>query len=233
MLEIEIYLQHKNELQKKLVDLLARQIDASVETEGPYRNEIRKTERLLREADEKVAKLSKETIFKDEIIVAPGAIKTIKIFLASSSELKTERDQFEIFINRENNELINKNVFLRLVVWEDFIDAISETRLQDEYNKSIQQSDIFLSLFYTKAGKYTEEEFDAALTNFKKEGKPLVYTYFKNVPAGTQKLSEETSLLNFKKRLSQIGHYLTSFENIYDLKYQFKMQLEKIIPQFI
>lgn len=230
---LEIYQKQKIALQERLKELLDRQIDAGVEAEGGYRNEIRKIERQLREADEKIAKLAKETIFNTEAIADAGASKIIKIFLASSSELKTERDQFEIFINRENNELINKNVFLRLLVWEDFIDAISETRLQDEYNKSIQQSDIFLSLFYTKAGKYTEEEFDTALTNFKKNGKPLVYTYFKNVPAGTQNASEETSLLNFKKRLSQIGHFLTSFENIYDLKYQFKMQLVKIIPQFV
>ena len=31
-------------------------------------------------------------------------IKIIKIFLASSSELKDDREQFEIFINRKNKE---------------------------------------------------------------------------------------------------------------------------------
>lgn len=33
-------------------------------------------------------------------------VKTIKIFLASSSELKEDRAQFEIFINRKNKEYI-------------------------------------------------------------------------------------------------------------------------------
>jgi hypothetical protein len=46
------------------------------------------------------------------------------IFLASSSELKTDREQFEIFINRKNKEWIKKGVFLSLVMWEDFLDAM-------------------------------------------------------------------------------------------------------------
>jgi len=29
----------------------------------------------------------------------------------------------------------------------------------DEYNKAIEESDIFVSLFYSKVGKYTKEEF--------------------------------------------------------------------------
>ena len=44
-------------------------------------------------------------------------INTIKIFLASSSELEDDRKKFEIFINRKNNEYINDGIFLKLVVW--------------------------------------------------------------------------------------------------------------------
>jgi len=42
----------------------------------------------------------------------------------------------------------------------------------DEYNKAVRDCDIFVSLFFTKAGKFTEEEFDVALGVFKKKGKP-------------------------------------------------------------
>ena len=48
-----------------------------------------------------------------EIISNPNKkMKTIKIFLASSSELKDDRQQFEIFINRKNKEYIKDSVFL-------------------------------------------------------------------------------------------------------------------------
>jgi hypothetical protein len=39
-----------------------------------------------------------------------------KIFLASTSELKTDREQFEILISRKNNEWLEKGIFLELVL---------------------------------------------------------------------------------------------------------------------
>jgi internalin A len=43
---------------------------------------------------------------------------------------------------------------------------MSETRLQDECNKAIRDCDIFVSLFLTKTGKFTEEEFDVSHQQF-------------------------------------------------------------------
>ena len=60
-----------------------------------------------------------------------------KLFLASSSEPKEDREQFEIFINRKNKDWLDKSVFLDLIIWEDFLDAVSQIWLQDEYNKAI------------------------------------------------------------------------------------------------
>jgi GTPase SAR1 family protein len=47
-----------------------------------------------------------------------GAQKHIKIFLASSAELKAEREQFEIFIHRENQQLYKRGIFIELELWE-------------------------------------------------------------------------------------------------------------------
>ena len=162
-----------------------------------------------------------------------GTQKKIKIFLASSSELKEEREQFEIFIHRENQKLYEKGIFLKLQLWENFIDAMSKTRLQDEYNSVVKHSDIFVSLFFTKVGKYTLEEFETAFGQFKKTGKPLVYTYFKNAPIDTEQITDEIqSLLDFRKKLEDLGHFRTIYKNIDDLKLQFKNQLEKVLPGF-
>jgi hypothetical protein len=35
-------------------------------------------------------------------------MNTKKLFLASSSELKDDREQFEIFINRKNNDWVSR-----------------------------------------------------------------------------------------------------------------------------
>ncbi len=160
-------------------------------------------------------------------------MKTIRIFLASSAELKSDREQFEIFINRKNKDYIKKEIFLELVLWEDFLDAMSATRLQDEYNKAIAECDIFVSLFHTKVGKYTEEEFFKAFATFKENNKPFIYTYFKDTPINMSKITSEIlSLLNFKEKLKELGHFQTIYADINDLKHQFDQQLIKLNPHF-
>lgn len=152
-------------------------------------------------------------------------MKTIQIFLASSSELLEDRRAFEIFLNRRNKILIKDGIFLELVIWEDFLDAVSQTRLQDEYNKVLKQCDIFIMLFYTKVGKYTEEEFNTAYQEFKANGKPLIFTYFK---AATEDVETQDSLNQFKAKLGDLGHFFTVYKNIEGLQLHFMEQLEKL-----
>lgn len=153
-----------------------------------------------------------------------------KLFLASSSELKEDRQQFEIFINRKNKDWVGKGVFLELVVWEDFLDAVSKTRLQDEYNKAIRESDIFVMLFFTKVGQYTEEEFETAFKQFKETNKPFVFTYFKDAEISTSGANKKDlmSLWAFQEKLSTLGHFYTVYKNIEELKYKFNQQLDKL-----
>lgn len=153
-----------------------------------------------------------------------------KIFLASSSELKADRDQIEIFINRKNKKWVEKGVFLELVMWEDFLDAISQTRLQDEYNKAIRDCDIFLMLFFTKVGKYTEEEFETAFKQFKSTNKPFIFTYFKEAEISTANLNQDIlSLIQFKDKLSKLGHFYATYKEVEELKHKFDWQLEKLV----
>ena len=156
-------------------------------------------------------------------------MKKCKIFLASSSELADDRREFEICISRKNKDWINKGFFLELVLWEDFLDCVSQTRLQDEYNKAIRECDIFVMLFFTKVGKYTEEEFETAFSSFKSIDKPFIFTYFKNAEISTANIDENiVSLLQFKKKLASLGHFFTSYQNIDELKYSFTGQLDKL-----
>jgi hypothetical protein len=158
--------------------------------------------------------------------------QVIKIFLASSSELKVDRKEFELFINRMNKKLIHEGVFLNLEIWEDFLDAVSRTRLQDDYNEAVKNSDIFISLFFSKAGRFTEEEFDTAYGEFIRIGKPYVYTYFKDADIKTGDITNEIqSLLYFKQKLKEIGHFPTSYTSTESLNYQFESQLQKLLPR--
>ena len=153
-----------------------------------------------------------------------------KLFLASSSELIEDRKEFEIFINRKNKDWVGQGVFLELIVWEDFLDAVAQSRLQDEYNKAIRDCDIFVMLFCTKVGKYTEEEFETAFGQFKATHKPLIFTYFKEAEINTGNANKKDlmSLWAFQEKLDTLGHFYTRYKNIDGLRFQFNQQLDKL-----
>jgi len=155
---------------------------------------------------------------------------TKKLFLASSSELKEDRKEFEILVGRKNKDLVARGVFLELVVWEDFLDVFSKTRLQDEYNKEIRKCDIFVMLFWTKVGRYTEEEFETAFGHFTATSKPFIFTYFKDADVTISSVSQQDmmSLWAFQQKLRALGHFYTTYRNIDDLKFQFSQQLDRL-----
>ncbi len=155
---------------------------------------------------------------------------TKKLFLASSAELKEDRREFEIFIGRKNKDWIAKGVFLELVIWEDFLDAVSQTRLQDEYKKAIRDCDLFVMLFWTKVGQYTEEEFETAFGQFKSTNRPFIFTYFKNAEINVASANKKDlmSLWAFQDKLGTLGHFYTAYKNVDELKFKFTQQLDKL-----
>ncbi|MGH8628582.1 MAG: hypothetical protein ACREYC_26055, partial [Gammaproteobacteria bacterium] len=157
-------------------------------------------------------------------------MQTKRIFLASSAELAEDRKEFEIFINRKNKDWVDQGVFIELIVWEDFLDAVSKRRLQDEYNEAIRESDIFVMLFWTKVGQYTEEEFETAFRQFKATNKPFIFTYFKDaaISSGSADQKDLMSLSAFQKKLDTLGHFKTIYKNIDQLKFHFHQQLDKL-----
>ena len=154
---------------------------------------------------------------------------TRRIFLASSNELKDDRIAFELMLGQLNQEWVPRGTFFHLMVWENFIDAMSQNGLQKEYNRAVAECDVFVLLFFTKVGAYTAEEFEAAFGAFNTAKKPLIYTYFKDAVVLTGDIDDSIlSLLEFKKRLSKLNHYYTRYRSSEELKWLFSRQLDKL-----
>lgn len=150
-------------------------------------------------------------------------MQKIKIFLASSNELKVDRDQFEIEIYRKCKAWFDKQIFLHLDIWEDLSARMSSGGSQSEYNKFVKESDLFVFLAYTKVGMYTAEEFEKAFGQFQSTQKPFIFTYFK-----TSDLPVDDSLPKFKEKLSELGHFYSPFKDNNDLWNQFNKELERL-----
>ena len=156
--------------------------------------------------------------------------KTIRVFLASSEELRNDRDAFELYLRQQNDRLRSQGLYLQVIRWENFLDAMSETRLQDEYNAEVERCDIFGSLFMTKTGEFTEEEFDLAHRVFKETGKPLIYYLLKDAQVSLHSIrdSDFQSLRAFQKKLRDLGHFQTNYNDAEHLKRHFTDQLQKL-----
>lgn len=157
-------------------------------------------------------------------------MSTIRIFLASSSELSEDRAVFEEAIGRKNKDLQRKGVFLHLDLWEDTSSAVSPTRSQDEYNKLIDVCDIFVVLFWTKVGKYTAEEFERAHSRFQSERKPAIYAYFKTAAHTHHSDRDDTkSLWAFEDLLKAIEHFPARYDQAEGLCHAFNQELDRFL----
>jgi len=152
-------------------------------------------------------------------------MKKIKIFLASSNELKPERESFEIEIYRKCKAWFDKGIFLHLDIWEDMSARLSATGSQSEYDKFVKDADLFVFMAYTKVGMYTGEEFENAFGQFNSTKKPFIYTYFK---APADNVIIDDSLAAFKKKLSELKHFYSNFNDFNDLWNQFNKELERL-----
>jgi hypothetical protein len=150
-------------------------------------------------------------------------MKKIRIFLASSNELKPEREKFEIDIYRKCKSWFDKGTFLHLDIWEDMSARMSLTGSQSEYDKFVKEADLFVFLAFSKVGMYSEEEFEHAFGQFKSTQKPFIFTYFKKPPDNA-----EDSLAHFKQKLSELKHFYANFNDSNDLWNQFNKELDRL-----
>ena len=89
-------------------------------------------------------------------------IRTIKIFLASSEELADERIRFGDFIRTLDDTYEQRGFRIKLIKWEDLPKGNDGRPTQETYNEHVRQCDLFVSLFYTKAGEFTLDEYNVA-----------------------------------------------------------------------
>lgn len=151
-------------------------------------------------------------------------MRKISIFLASSAELKAEREQFEIEIYRKCKAWFGDGIFLHLDIWEDLSARMALGGSQSAYNEYVKSADLFVLLAYSKVGMYTAEEFEKAFGQFKSTEKPFIFTYFKD----TEGIEPAPSLAAFHQKLKELQHFYSPFKDSNDLWNQFNKELERL-----
>ena len=149
--------------------------------------------------------------------------KTINVFLASPGELKDDRVSFRNFVSEIDETFLNMGRPLKTRMWEGLDASYKGHPEQDEYDRLIRASHMFLALFHTVGGEFTIHEFDVALKEFKKNKQtPKIYVYKKALQKG-EKI--KTELEDFQKRLEEMGLYWTTYSSQDSLHLHFLQQL--------
>lgn len=164
----------------------------------------------------------------------------LKIFVASSSELKEEREELKLYIDSLNDRYVDYDIRLEAKLWEYMSKEHSDSRKQDEYNNELLGSDMAIFMFGSRVGRYTKEEFDVAVQNKRNKQNPQhIVTYFKDITFGTYEL-QKNDLKNLKDILD-LKHYISndleqiyvSFSNIADLQLQVSDEINRIIIKLL
>ena len=147
-------------------------------------------------------------------------MKTIKIFLASSEELKQERLELADLVENLNLRLNALGLHIQLVKWEYLDASMGPEHKQEEYNEALRDCEMCLVLYWRRFGDYTTIELDTAYQGLCAGRNPKkLYVYFKDVP----ELSPE--IVAFRDSFPEkYGHFYSHFQNIDTLKAEFLLQ---------
>jgi hypothetical protein len=156
--------------------------------------------------------------------------KVLKIFLASPGDLTDERRGAKAAVDEINGMFANAvGYHVELVGWEDTISAFG--RPQAIINAELDQCEFFVGLMWKRwgtspdnSGPYTsgfEEEFERSIERRKREGRPEISIFFKDV--GAEFLGDPgddlKKVIAFKKRLiDSKAVYYEMFLDIHELE---------------
>ena len=90
-------------------------------------------------------------------------METKNIFIASSSEMKTERLELIDLLVDLNDEYEKADIKFEPVVWEFMDSSMRESRKEDDYLREMVKCQIVIVMFWRTLGEYTLEEFEVAI----------------------------------------------------------------------
>lgn len=149
-------------------------------------------------------------------------MKTIKVFIASSEELKMERLEFTDMIQQLNRIFKPRGLEIELVKWEYLDASMGPLHKQEEYNNELKTCEMCLVLYWTRFGDYTKSELETAYSELCAGRNPQkLYVYFKDAEYITPELKA------FKDSFdTSYGHFYCRFENVDTMKLNFLLQFE-------
>lgn len=161
-------------------------------------------------------------------------VEKLKIFLASSNELHSERDMVELLVCRRNKSLVNRGMFFDIVRWEELLQSFGDSSAQERFSAEIPNCSVMIVLFHKRVGEFTKEEFDIAYNNFKQGNNPRhIFVYFKITDISMRDLNPEIiKILEMREQIKNDKQIYIEFETLSDLQNSLNTQLNRLDEWF-
>lgn len=161
-------------------------------------------------------------------VVSTSNTVPLKIFIASSDEVKAEREEcLKVF---KHLRVLHPHLSIDTVDWNynmPHTNYPDSDNIQDEINRSLlKDCPLVLFIFYSKIGKHTREEFQYA-----KEHKKRMFAYFKEgFSPKKDEIRQYEEVLDFKNHLEDIVLY-EHFTELQDFKHKLTDNLNVFLTQ--
>lgn len=156
-------------------------------------------------------------------------MRNVNVFIASSSELKSERIELVDLMLDLNDEFEEVGIKITPVLWEYMDSSMRAERKEDEYLVKLRESEICIVLFWQILGEYTVEELDVAIEEMRAGRCPKkVHVFFKEP---VENASEE--LASFRENCyNKYRLYPETFNDNSSLRKQVEGILHTVIDKY-
>lgn len=152
----------------------------------------------------------------------------VKTFIASSTvEFCKDRVRLGNYIRSLDSRFTEYGYHFQVILCEDLSPALENSGKQAIINDRIRDCQFFYVLVGRDLGEYTEREFEVALAEYKAHSTPRIYTYFRKLGDSVQ----SDTLIRFKQRLKDIGHYRRDFVELSELERDITIELMEYVVQ--
>ena len=153
-------------------------------------------------------------------VISMFKCKNVNLFIAGSKSLQQERDIFAGVVNVLQSKWKPLGIDVNSYSYQNFPREVTDIPSQKQYNNFIaKQVNVAIFILSGKAGTYTNEEFEVAYSNFKKNGTPKIFVYSLN--DGSNQFDSE-----IHQKMQEEKLYWIEFKDVNELRYLLNSDLE-------
>lgn len=158
----------------------------------------------------------------------PASNTTVKIFIASSGEVKDEREKSVLIVYLVNQAF--PGLDLKVVMWDYSMVRRSypeHQNFQAAINSKLEKCKLAVFIFYSKVGDYTKEEFDLAQQN----SIPIIIFHKQGFKGKSD--DENKAYANLEAFLSSLDNVAVplKYNNLTEFEYEFYKSLNQYLSE--